>query len=44
MEIVNINEVELHKLTETHPVMGDSQFTALVEDIRSKGQLQPVLV
>lgn len=44
MEIVNINEVELHKLTETHPVMGDNQFTALVEDIRSKGQLQPVLV
>lgn len=44
MEIININEVTLHKLTETHPVMGDSQFTALVEDIRSKGQLQPVLV
>ena len=44
MEIININEVTLHKLTETHPIMGDSQFAALVEDIKNKGQLQPVLV
>lgn len=44
METIDINTVELHKLTETHPVMSQEQFNAFVKDIESNGQLQPVLV
>lgn len=44
MEIVSIKSIELHKLTETHPVMSSEQFSALVKDIRENGQIQPVLV
>lgn len=44
MEIVDIKSIELHKLTETHPVMSNEQFTALVKDIECNGQIQPVLV
>lgn len=44
MEIVDINTVELHTITKTHPVMKEEQFVAFTKDIELNGQLQPVLV
>ena len=44
MEILDIHDVSLHKLTETHPKMNQEQFLALTKDIEKKGQLQPVLL
>ena len=44
MEQVRLDEVELHKITETHPVMSREQFEALKNDIEINGQLQPAIV
>lgn len=44
MEQIRLNEVTLHKITETHPVMSTEQFEALKNDIAINGQLQPALV
>lgn len=44
MEIIEITEITLHELTNTHPVMTDKQFNAFKADIRNNGQLVPVLV
>ena len=44
MEQVRLDEVELHKITETHPVMSKEQFEALKNDIEINGQLQPAIV
>ena len=42
MEEKSIYSVELHPITETHPVMSTEQFSAFVEDIAKNGQLEPV--
>lgn len=44
MEQIRLDEVALHKITETHPVMSTEQFEALKNDIAVNGQLQPALV
>ena len=44
MEQIRLDEVALHKITETHPVMSAEQFEALKNDIAVNGQLQPALV
>ena len=44
MEEVKLNEIGLHKITETHPVMTPEQFDALKNDIEINGQLQPAIV
>ena len=44
MEQIRLDEVSLHKITETHPVMSTEQFEALKNDIAVNGQLQPALV
>lgn len=44
MEQIRLDEVTLHKITETHPVMSTEQFEALKNDIAVNGQLQPALV
>ena len=44
MEQIRLDEVALHKITETHPVMSIEQFEALKNDIAVNGQLQPALV
>ena len=41
---INIDEAKLHRITEMNPMMEETQFNALVDDIREKGQLIPVLV
>lgn len=44
MEEVKLNDIGLHKITETHPVMTPEQFDALKNDIKINGQLQPAIV
>ena len=44
MERININEVSLHELTKTHPVMSEGQFNALKKDIEVHGQKVPVIL
>lgn len=44
MEIMQTNEMELHELTKTHPVMDDAQYSAFKLDIENNGQIQPVLL
>ena len=46
MEIVtkSISLVQLHPLTETHPVMSVEQYEAFKADIAKNGQLQPVIL
>lgn len=41
---LNTDEVELHPLAETTPLMTDSNYTALLNDIDANGQLEPVVL
>jgi ParB/RepB/Spo0J family partition protein len=44
VEVVSITSLKLHKDTEIFPRMGEEEFSALVEDIKEKGILDPLWV
>lgn len=44
MERIRLDEITLHRITETHPMMSVEQFDALKSDIELNGQLQPAIV
>jgi len=44
METLDIKDVKLHKITETHPIMTLENYAAFKSSMKKNGQLVPVLV
>lgn len=42
--IQQTNEMALHPLTKSHPLMTEEQYASFKEDIKAKGQLHPVIL